>query len=226
MAAYRFSPAERYAVFTVHREVCWLCGEPLALGAMEVDHIVPEHLEGKPELDTIKEELGLPTSFCINSFENWKPAHARCNRDKGKHVFRLSPMIQLHLEQAAAKVSKAVELRETYATDRKIDRALELLFSAAKNHILSAEQAARMKEAAAIHDGNRAPEDRGKPFRLAPWLTILGEGINGYVMQGPTGLIGGRPKGDHIDSSFDCPRCGPTAWNGARCVVCGMLNDE
>lgn len=226
MAAYRFSPAERYAVFTVHREVCWLCGEPVALGAMQVDHIVPEHLEGKPELDAAKEELGLPASFSINGFENWKPAHPRCNRDKGGHVFRPSPLIQKHLEHAAAKASEAVELRDKYITDRKIDLALELLFSAARDRKLSPEQAVRMKEAAAFHDSNRAPEDRGKPFLLGPWLTILSEGSQGYMLQGPTGLIGGRPRGEHVDSSFDCPRCGPTGWNGARCIVCGMLNDE
>ena len=132
MSTYPFSRAERYAVFTVHREACWLCGEPVGLGEMQVDHIIPERLDGRPELEAVKRDLALSDAFQINSFENWKPAHARCNRDKSGHVFRPSPMIQRHLEQAAARADEAARLRDRYTTDRKIDLAIEMLLNASQ----------------------------------------------------------------------------------------------
>ena len=55
---------------------------------------------------------------------------------------------------------------------------------------------------------------------------MISEAGDVLLFRGPTGLIGARPKGDNVHSSWDCPNCGVTGWNGALCVICGMLNDD
>jgi hypothetical protein len=225
MSTYAFSRPERYAVFTAHREVCWLCGEPLGIVDMQVDHIVPEHLDGKPELEEVKRELGLPDSFSVHSFENWMPAHPRCNRTKGGHMFKPTPLIQGFLERAARKAPEAREMRESYATNRRVNLAIETLLHASEAGTLGADQRERMRELLTFHEANRIPQDRGRPLQLLPGV-VISEAGNILLFKGATGLIGARPKGDNVHSSWNCPNCGVTGWNGARCVICGMLNDE
>jgi hypothetical protein len=226
MSTYAFNRAERYAAFTVHREVCWLCSEPVGIVDMQFDHIVPEHLEGKSELAAVKQTLGLPGKFRINGFENWMPAHPQCNRTKGGHVFKPTPLIQGYLERAARKADEAARLRVKYASDRRIDLAIDTLLHADEQRKLSPEQRERMQELAALHDSNRAPQDRGRPLLLRPGLTVVSDAGHMLLLRGPTGMVGGRPKGDHIHPSWDCINCGVTGWNGARCVICRMMDDD
>ena len=64
LSKYRFKPSERYAVFTVHGEICYLCRKPVDMATFQVDHIIPESLESKKE--TLKKALdsyGLDGSF-------------------------------------------------------------------------------------------------------------------------------------------------------------------
>ena len=83
MAIYKFTAAQRWAVFTVHHGRCWLCGDPVDLQSMQVDHIVPESLVKSPaKLAKVKKQFGLPASFDLNSFANWMPAHSSCNNRK------------------------------------------------------------------------------------------------------------------------------------------------
>jgi hypothetical protein len=64
VSQYKFSSAQRYAIFLVHGMKCYLCGVPLDLISMAVDHVLPEHLLATPSLlDAAKSALGLPASF-------------------------------------------------------------------------------------------------------------------------------------------------------------------
>lgn len=229
MAHYKFSAAERYAVFTVHNEKCWLCGEPIGLLETEVDHVIPETLIGDIALPIVLAELGLPAEFDINSFANWMPAHRRCNGEKSDTVFLPSPLIQLKLQSAMERANRAEALHDEYLSDRKISRAINILLAAqevggfAKRHkkmmkglITTVEQE---------HEPNREQEERGKPLFLAPWLEVVHENARWIALRGPGGLVGMRPKAERLHPSWDCPRCGVTGWNGARCITCGMLDD-
>ncbi|MGJ0393160.1 MAG: HNH endonuclease [Methylocystis sp.] len=110
MSRYQFSAAERYAVWTAHREKCWLCdGAVVSLGEMEVDHIIPEALAGTPQLAQIIADLGRPADFDLNSYENWMPAHPRCNLEKSDVVFEPTALIQARLQRAAERAEKARE---------------------------------------------------------------------------------------------------------------------
>lgn len=230
MSSYKFSAAERYAVFTVHREKCWLCGEPVSLVGMEVDHVVPESLEGTPKLEEVVAELGLPGGFDLNSYENWMPAHRQCNGVKTGTVFKATPLIQLHIQKAEERAGKAREIEARFASDRSIDRAIHQLLAASERGTLTEEQkralAPVIETVTTFHEGNRAAEDRGRPLMLAPWLEIVGEHGDVLTLRGPEGMIGRRPKGPRLHSSWDCPTCGPTGWDGARCIVCGQMNDD
>ena len=221
-----FTSAERYAVFTVHRERCWLCREPISLSEMEVDHIVPESLEGTEELREVIAEMRLPRDFRTNSHSNWRPAHRSCNRQKADHRFKPSPLIQLCLEEGIARAAHLADTAERFVSDRRIEIALCQLIAAQEKGALSERQRTTLSQVVlAFHDQSREPEDRGKPLHLAPWLTVVSEDEHYFTIRGPGGLCGIRPKAEKLDPSWDCPRCGPTGWNGARCVTCGMLDD-
>lgn len=107
----RFSSAERYAVWTAHREKCWLFGGGVSLGEM---------LEGTPRLAQVVTDLGRPENFNVNSYENWAQAHFGCNGDKSDVVFEPSPLIQAWLQKAAARAEKARE-SEARFQDRPYD---------------------------------------------------------------------------------------------------------
>lgn len=229
MARYRFSAAERYAVFTVHNEKCWLCGEPIGLLETEVDHVIPETLIGDAALTTVLAELGLPANFDINSFANWMPAHQRCNREKSDAVFRPSPLIQLKLQSAADRADRSKALHDEYLSDRKISRAINILLAAQETGGFAARHNKMMERLVATveqqHEANREQDDRGKPLFLAPWLEVVHEDERWLALRGPAGLVGMRPKAERLHPSWDCPSCGVTGWNGARCITCGMLDD-
>ncbi len=226
MANYQFSQAERYAVFTVHRERCWLCDEPVSLSDMEIDHIIPDSLEGTRELDRIFEAFNLPEEFTLQSYENWLPAHRRCNRKKRALVFKPTPIIQAHLELAAKSAPKARELEERYGSDRRIDRAVQELCVAYEKGDLNEKHWQKLIAIVGpFHEQSREPEERGKPILIAPGLEIISDDGLHLMLRGPTGMIGGRPKGENLHPSWDCPNCGVTGWNGTRCVRCGQMDD-
>lgn len=229
MALYKFSAAERYAVFTVHNERCWLCGEPIGLLETEVDHVIPERLIGDAALVTVLAELGLPATFDINSFSNWMPAHRRCNREKSDAVFRPSPLIQLKLQSAVDRADRSEALHDEYLSDRKISRAINILLAAQEMGGFAPRHKKMMESLVATveleHELNRELDERGKPLFLAPWLEVVHEDERWFALRGPGGLVGMRPKAERLHPSWDCPRCGVTGWNGARCVTCGMLDD-
>jgi 5-methylcytosine-specific restriction endonuclease McrA len=87
-----FTPAERYAVFTVHGEKCYLCHKPINLRTMEVDHLIPESLKDDPvRLAAVLVALGRQLNFNLNTYDNWLPACGRCNNEKRNNIFEPSP---------------------------------------------------------------------------------------------------------------------------------------
>jgi len=153
---------------------------------MQVDHIIPESLEGTAALTRVLHELGLPADFKINSYANWMPAHPNCNLIKSDVVFTPSPLIQAELQIAAQRAPKAQEIFETLASDRKINNALQELLVADERNVLKGEHWDRLVEMVGqFHERNRAEEERGKPLVLTPWLTILGEQGGFLLIRGP-----------------------------------------
>jgi hypothetical protein len=128
MSQHKLTSAQRYAIFLVHGMKCYLCGVPLDLTSMAVDHVLPEHLLATPSLfDAAKSALGLPASFDINSFENWMPACGTCNGKKASLQFEPSLLIQVVLQRLAAKADQVRQLCDEVVGTRQASLALSAL---------------------------------------------------------------------------------------------------
>lgn len=122
---YKFSPHQRWAIFTVHGEKCYSCNKPLNLMDMQVDHIIPETLLGDPErLAKVRELFGLPTDFDINTYSNWLPACSKCNNIKRDRVFEPAPIFLIQLEIAADRAEDALRLEQQGIADNRISKLL------------------------------------------------------------------------------------------------------
>ncbi|NGO62476.1 HNH endonuclease [Rhizobium daejeonense] len=222
-----FSRAERYAVWTAHGERCWLCRKPMNYAEMHIDHIIPEALVGTEELKSVLETFKLPPDFDLNSWSNWMPAHGPCNVDKKEHVFEPAPIILKYIAAARVKSNEVQRLHDRFLANRKLDVAFAQVIQAYEDKNLSSDQLMELaKVAAHEHTPNRAADMKDQPVLLAPGITVLRENTDQFILQGPSGMVGVRPKGDRLHSSWDCPSCGVTGWSGARCIRCGQFSDD
>ena len=213
-------------MWTVHGERCWLCRQPMNYAEMHIDHIIPESLENSKELKEVLDEFGLPSNFSLNGWGNWMPAHGPCNVDKKEHVFEPAPIVLKQIDVALRKSNEAQKIHDKFLTDRKLETAFAQVMQAFEDGGLSESQLMELAKAAAReHAPNRAPEMRDQPVMLAPGLTVLSEDDHRYILQGPSGMTGFRPKGDNLHYTWHCPNCGITGWNGTRCIRCGWLID-
>jgi hypothetical protein len=130
MSKYRFSYAQRYAVWLHHQQRCWLCEVPLRLAEVTVDHVIPESVEKTPgRLAALLLEYDLPDSFRTNGYQNWLPAHSKCNAEKSAKVFKMVPAYRLifdHLIGTAGDVERTVD---TVGGNRSKDKLLVKLAS-------------------------------------------------------------------------------------------------
>ena len=171
MSTYKFSPAHRAAIFSIHSEKCYLCGIPLTLKTMQIDHVIPESLLAKPaQLSASLAALGLSPKFEVNSYDNWLPACGQCNAIKREVVFEPSPIVQLLLQNAASKAPKAKALAAEIVSERKIAHALNVLERAHDDGKLDDETVQTL--AAYVHK-HRPPELIHQPIRLTPLYEIL-----------------------------------------------------
>lgn len=225
---YNFSPFERYAVYTVHREKCYLNNEPLDLKTMQVDHIIPESLLEAPErLADVLMALGRPADFQINSYYNWMPACGPCNNTKSDTVFKPSPLVQTVLERAAEKADAAAQLSAESVSHRKVSNALNTLERASEAGEFNDQIVATLEPLITFHVAKRAQEDRSEPVRLTPLYQAFSEQNGIRIVRGPYGVgVGDGPINPNPQGGFGCPTCGFSAWNGARCVICGEMSDD
>jgi 5-methylcytosine-specific restriction endonuclease McrA len=221
MSGYKFTAAQRFAVYTVHGGVCYLNGEPLYLKQMRIDHVLPRSLKDDPErLSNVLKEYGLPDDFDLDSFGNWLPTCDPCNSLKYKDPFRPTPIIQRHIDRARAKAGETKALAERVVTNQAISKALHILEIAL--------DAAQLEPAALaplikLHEQHqRRAQDR--EFRITPQFTILHEREGYRIVQTNYGAAGHMPSQATAHLSSTCPNCGNYGpWSGARCLSCGHL---
>jgi 5-methylcytosine-specific restriction endonuclease McrA len=64
MKKHQFTQAQRFVIWTCEGYRCCWCGNPIDFLEMTVDHVVPEHLQEKPDDYKAYRELhALPESF-------------------------------------------------------------------------------------------------------------------------------------------------------------------
>ncbi len=227
MAKYTFSSAERFAIYVTHGERCYMCSQPVDLKSMQVDHIIPEDLLSKEEeLAEVIHSFALASDFDLNSFSNWMPSCAPCNRKKLATVFNPSPIVQVVLQQASAKSDQAKALSEKTVSKRRITNALNVLKMADEAGELSEEVKQELQPLIEYQIQERLPELQDHPIQLMPLYEVISEANGIKIVKGRFG-VGARPTGTNVHSSFNCPGCGTSgAWSGARCVVCGEMSDD
>jgi hypothetical protein len=219
-----FNPAERYAVFTVHGEKCYMCTCPLDLWSMQVDHVIPETLVGTPELVVIIAEYGLLPDFDLQSFENWLPSCSTCNNRKKDRVLRKTIRFQLDLEIAAGKAPAARALAKTLVSKQSFSRAWNTILRAVRDHALSSVQLKDIEEFARFHAQHRSPAMAREPIQFAPFIQVLAEQHGLRVVKGPYG-VGAGPAVSDVSDAMRCS-CGSPYFMGARCVICGQMDGD
>jgi len=230
MAKHRFTSAERYAIFTVHGGVCYICDAPVTMKAFEVEHVVPEHLGKDPEaLSDARAELGLPNDFNVNSYENWVPSCGDCNRKKLEMVWTPSLQVQRVLQRARLRGPRAREFAAKVVSSQKIARALTVLEAANEQDELTADirEALRpLVEAFAEH----RPEDVAiesvqitSGYAACLYEVLSDDGMT-MTVKGPYG-VGGGPSAP-ASPGMRCGVCGYPFFSGARCVICGAMDDD
>lgn len=225
MSKYSFTAHEKNAIFTIHGERCYMCNELIDLKTMQIDHIIPETLIGTKELASILTSFSLPQKFDLNSPSNWLPSCASCNRKKSSSIFTPSPLIQLMLERAKNKKEKVTELIKKTVSKRKATNALNVLEQLKEEDSLD-EYKEDIYELFDLNLEMRVNSLKFKPFKLTSDYEIVNESNTSYIVKTRFG-IGYQQKGDNLHSSYLCPNCGGvTAWNGSRCMKCGMISDD
>jgi 5-methylcytosine-specific restriction endonuclease McrA len=250
MSKRKFSSAERLAVFTVHGSKCYICREPLSYTSMEIDHIVPEQLLADPvRLATVLASLGRPTSFDVNSFENWLPSCKPCNGLKSGTPFDPAPIVLIHLQLARTKANEARRLAARTIADQELGKAIAVVEVAATANDLPFQKIRPLVELflSQHHDVIKAMADEKAAttgtiswlglglqiqraplleLRLTPFATVVYWTDRYELIQTPIGT-GYRPTDPVPDASFYCGHCGSLGpWSGARCLNCGYLSEN
>lgn len=110
MSSHKIELDLRHAIWLAHNRRCVYCSEALSFAEVDIDHVIPETLAGKPELPEILARLDLSAEFDLFSIQNLVPTHRRCNLAKTSDVFNeASARFFLHrAEKTIANVQKLV----------------------------------------------------------------------------------------------------------------------
>jgi hypothetical protein len=169
VSTYAFNDVERYAVYIVHGEKCYICREPIDLLTMEVDHVIPEWLlSQRVQLQGILNGYGLPENFDLNSYPNWMPSWRNCNSRKRGRVFNPTPRIQIELQMAAEKAPRAAALAADTVAKQTVTKAMNTIKRAHKDGTLTSEMLAELGPIVDLHLRTREPEMVREIFRLTP----------------------------------------------------------
>lgn len=220
VADYRFSDAERFGVWSAYDGACFWCDEPVRFKDVTIDHILPESLHKDPEkLSEILHEYGLSAQFNLNDFQNWVPAHGKCNQTKSFDLFQPSPAL---IKTLAAVEKKAETARKTSAaieSDRAKERILGRLSSAVKAGSVSKAEVAALMEGIELEPPS--PKHKHGLLISPEWAVVQTKDGVATVVRGHH--VGITPVAADAHWSWDCPTCGNRGpWNGVICMSCGQ----
>lgn len=109
--------------------------------SMEIDHVIPESLsDDKERFVRAMADLGLPSDFDLNSYENWLPICRNCNSKKRSLIFNSSLLVQRNLQVAAQKAFKARELEREVVHKHSLNRAVNTVCRALEGQTISNEE--------------------------------------------------------------------------------------
>lgn len=192
----------------------------------QVDHVIPEHLADQlEELQSVIASYALPDNFDLNGFENWLPSCVSCYNQKRGAVFKALPIFAVQLQKASDMAVKARELAPETRSKQQVSRAITILEAANEKGTLGELHLSRLKPLVKYHNEHRGPELAESSIMLAPLLGVLSQNGKLITVKGPYGIGVGRVN-PPSHGNFRCSFCGHSAWNGARCIVCGEQYDD
>lgn len=223
MARHRFSPHQRLAIWTTHREICYMCRMPTDLASMQVDHVIPESLQDDSRLAGILQPFGRPRDFQINSYSNWLPSCSQCNGSKRELVYDPAPIALIWLQRAVEKSDEAVDRERIAQQNRNTSRLMNALEGVLHKRGLTSEAASTINQLAdLLADGLRAPELASQPLKVTPIFEVLSDSHGERLVRGPYGV--GRLI-SNTSTAVGCEICGYAAFSGARCIACGDMGN-
>jgi predicted RNA-binding Zn-ribbon protein involved in translation (DUF1610 family) len=230
MSKHQFTYAESFAVWKHHGQRCYWCGEPLSVQETSVDHVIPEHLEEKPdEFKRLRELYGLPDTFAINDFCNWLPTHDRCNKSKNGRPLKVTPMVLTILEKLQRDTETVRKIKNGIMNNVKKGHALAFVMVALQSGKLEkAEILAALSDPELPQDEDLQILRKEVKLRVNPnrWHVVHLDEDRSLAMVSDGRLAGHTPINADPHYSWECPYCGSYGpWNGARCLNCGHLSD-
>jgi hypothetical protein len=170
-------------------------------------------------------KFGLEPKFDIESFDNWRPSHANCNRRKSNIGYDL-PLIGIEINRGKTQSAKAKELCEKVVSDRKLQGAIAIILTAVEKGEASWESIAGLNEALARYvDFYRSEKSPEAADNLVVGSGMVIEDGRLMVVKQPYG-IGIGPAGPNVPGHMRCGSCGNPFLNGARCTLCGAMDDD
>lgn len=128
---------DRQAIYEAYERKCFYCGELIYFRELQIDHIIPETLLDKPEqYKALAKRISLPTTFEINSYQNWVPAHSKCNNRKSGELFPDSAII-FYLDLAKRKVKTIESLVRKISNRLQSETLLTTISFAVAEHLIA-----------------------------------------------------------------------------------------
>lgn len=227
MSKRKFTRLERYAL-KKHYGRCFWCDDPITMKDITVDHVLPEWLEEKPdELAQVIRDYSLPSDFKINSFQNWVPAHNKCNQEKSTRIYKNSPVMIKQLSQVANLAEKVMAFIVRFEKDSKKHDFLEKITIALEQGTIEAAELSKLvRESTKSTDVDiiELRNDLRLHVNSKQWKVVSESGEVAVVSDGR--MAGITPTTVNPHGSWQCPYChsyGP--WNGSRCMTCGYMSD-
>lgn len=224
MAKHSFSSAESFGVWHAFDGLCFWCGAPVSFQEVTVDHVIPEAIgEDEGKVISIKTMYGLAENFEINSYQNWVPAHGKCNQWKGQDIFSPSPVMLAILERVAKRAHFAEAAATNAVADKNKGRILGRLRSALEAETITKGEVQELL--AGIEQEAMLP-NADVVLQVSPHWSIVHERnglatVTDGIRAGITPVI---PNPHHSWRCLNCGQYGP--WNGVICMSCGQMSDS
>jgi hypothetical protein len=230
MSKHQFTDAQRFAVWQHHGQKCYWCGKPMDFLEATVDHLIPEHLQDKPEeFARLRHQYGLLETFAINDYANWLPAHEKCNKNKGGIALPAVPLIVAISEKLQREAPKVRIIEDRIKGNLSKAKLLVKLKTAVESEKITKD------EIFALFSDPDLPDDedvqtlrRQVSIHVNPqrWRVIHFD-VGSNVATVTDGRFAGvTPVVPNPDISWMCPNCGSYGpWNGVVCLNCGRMSD-
>jgi hypothetical protein len=189
VSKFQLPRTDKIAIWHAWDDFCWICGQKIPYFELEIDHVVPEALNDRPdELRKFRDKNRIDESFPgfqINDFCNLAPAHRRpCNGSKSDYY---NAWTMVYLEKLRDKLPRVHEEREKAKKGIKQSKALSDLETALERGDITEEDVQKLLQSRvpriedpivltfglAIEDLYRNPEfkDRNLSYpSLCDWL--------------------------------------------------------